>query len=120
MTRLIELYREIKIKLYGFYDDCDEEHHHVLREMEKIMNADKIDPMQPGADPQPIVPTLDNPPLCCDCKWAVRGLGTWTYATCTHPALPVNLVSGRRVFPCVITRGYEELCGRSGVRFRPR
>lgn len=109
MISLLELYRETKIRLYGVYDDCDAEHHHVLREMEKVMN-------------EPVVPIMDTPiHFCSECKYAVKRLGypfdDW--AKCTHPALPVNLVNGRRVFPCVIARGYQELCGPTGRWFTP-
>jgi hypothetical protein len=50
--------------------------------------------------------------LCRDCKHAVKpAFGGWIWANCLHPALPVNLVTGQKVFPAVVTRGYEELCG---------
>lgn len=32
---LNERYREIYARLYGFKDHCDEQHHHVMRELEK-------------------------------------------------------------------------------------
>lgn len=39
---------------------------------------------------------------------------------CIHPLLPVNLVNGERKFPCMIARGYQELCGWLGERWEPK
>lgn len=36
---------------------------------------------------------------------------------CIHPLLPVNLVTGERKFPCIIARGYDQLCGWLGQKW---
>lgn len=59
--------------------------------------------------------------LCRTCRWGTKpALGNWTYANCTNPELPVNYVTGERVFPCVIARGYEQLCGVLGGKWQAR
>lgn len=47
--------------------------------------------------------------LCRDCKH-YRKLAK----DCGRPGQPINLVNGRRVFPAIIARGYDELCGSAG------
>lgn len=67
------------------------------------------------------VQTLDNPKLCRNCRRGCRGfLEGWDGALCTHPALPINLVTGERVFPCIIARGFDGLCGPTARYFEPK
>lgn len=60
--------------------------------------------------------------LCRDCRHAVRpAIGmSWDYAKCVHPLNPLNLVTGQKVFPCVIARGFDQLCGWMGVKWEKR
>lgn len=59
--------------------------------------------------------------LCKTCKSQERSLTLPPeLKMCVNPALPVNLVSGTRKFPCVIARGHDELCGWIGSRWEPK
>lgn len=60
--------------------------------------------------------------LCVDCRWAAKPaiVGQWNYANCTYTLNPINLVTGRRIFPCVISRGFDQLCGWKGVHWEKR
>jgi hypothetical protein len=44
-------------------------------------------------------------------------VGGWNFANCLHPGNPINLVTGTRVFPCIVARGYDQLCGWIGMRW---
>lgn len=56
--------------------------------------------------------------LCKDCKFASKPLGRAVRdSNCKHPDLPINLVDGGRIFPCVIARGYKQLCGPLAARW---
>jgi hypothetical protein len=72
-----------------------------------------------GDIPQPIksaMQTLSLTRLCKTCRHAEKPLmANWLQATCVRQNLPVNLVTGERKFPCIIARGYVELCGPLGV-----
>jgi len=64
------------------------------------------------------VPKVDNPMyLCKDCYHnSKKFAGEYN---CKNPQLPINLVTGDRVFPCVVVRGYDTLCGPMGSWFTP-
>lgn len=59
--------------------------------------------------------------LCKICKHQERSLTLAPeYKLCLHPTMPLNLVTGTRKFPCVIARGYDQLCGYMGTKWEPR
>ena len=65
----------------------------------------------------PLRPLEQMGRLCKTCLHGRRpanAFGDWDAAKCKHPLLPINLVTGERQFPCVIARGYEQLCGPAG------
>lgn len=53
--------------------------------------------------------------LCATCKHREAKLSLPTELhPCRRPGLPLNLASGKTAFPCIIARGYDELCGPVG------
>lgn len=56
--------------------------------------------------------------LCKTCKHQERSLTLPPLSkNCIHPLLPINLVTGERRFPCMIARGYDQLCGWLGAKW---
>lgn len=59
--------------------------------------------------------------LCKDCSFQEKNLTRpASLKDCIHPILPLNLVTGERKFPCIIARGYEQLCGPLGAKWQRR
>lgn len=57
--------------------------------------------------------------LCRDCKSHSKSITqSPLMALCKDSELPVNLVTGDRIFPCIIARGYDQLCGPLGRRWK--
>lgn len=57
--------------------------------------------------------------LCIKCSHSERpGMLQQRDRICKHPELPMNLVDGSNKFPCIIARGYNQLCGPLGLRWR--
>ena len=74
----------------------------------------------PALNPE-VAAILSGTRLCRGCRHAYRPLGrSWDAADCLRPGLPVNLVTGLRRFPCIIARGYPQLCGPVGAAWESR
>lgn len=53
--------------------------------------------------------------LCRNCRHAERPIGQGIdWAKCEQKEYPINLITGSHKFPCIIARGYSELCGFEG------
>lgn len=56
--------------------------------------------------------------LCSKCHYFTKPIGLpQTFGLCRHPWLPINLITGVRIFPAVTARQHAELCGYAGARW---
>lgn len=40
---MADLYKDTRLRLFGFYDDCDEEHRATLEEMDRVLSDQKAE-----------------------------------------------------------------------------